>query len=148
MILVDVNLLLYAHNSLAEEHSRAKVWLEQVLSGEEPVALCWPVILAFIRISTSPRIFTRALSRSEAATVVSEWLERPQTVIVGPDERHWEIFQRLASDGKVSGPLFSDCHLAALAVEHGAVIYTTDRDFARFPNLDFRNPLLDGVDTP
>jgi toxin-antitoxin system PIN domain toxin len=141
MILVDANLLLYAYNSLADEHKAAKDWLEEALSGDEPFALCWPVILAFLRISTSPRIFTRPLSRGEANRIVAEWMERPQTVIVTPGERHWEVFQRLSSDGKITGPLFSDCHLAALAVEHGAVIYTTDRDFARFPNLNFKNPL-------
>jgi toxin-antitoxin system PIN domain toxin len=115
--------------------------LEKVLNGDEPLALCWPVILAFLRIATSSRIFTHPLSRSEALMLVSEWMDRPQTVIITPDERHWEIFQNLSVHGKASGALFSDCHLAALAIEHGATIYTTDRDFARFPNLRFTNPL-------
>ena len=140
MILVDANLLLYAYNNRAEEHEKAKDWLSETLSGDEPVAFCWPVIMAFLRLATSPRIFSRPLSRSEAVVIVAEWLERPQAVILTPGERHWEIFQKLAVEGKVSSALFSDCHLAALAVEHGAVVHTTDRDFARFPNLKFQNP--------
>jgi toxin-antitoxin system PIN domain toxin len=141
MILVDANILLYAHNTQAEEHEKAKAWLEEALNGDEPFALCWPVILAFIRIATSPRIFRHPLSRGEAILIVSEWMDRPQTAIVTPTERHWEIFQRLSASGKAIGALFSDCHLAALAVEHGATVYSTDRDFARFPNIKFTNPI-------
>src|SRR5205814_8915872 len=116
MILIDANVLLYAYNESANEHDAAKLWLEEVLSGSEPVALTWTVILAFMRITMNPRAFPDPLSRTEAAIIVSEWFERPQTVIVSPGERHWEILQRICSEGKVSGSLFSDAHLAALAV--------------------------------
>jgi len=143
VILVDANLLLYAYNTSAEDHSKAKDWLETVFSGTEPVALCWPVLLAFLRIATNPRAFPRPLSRTEAAVIVSEWLEQPQTVIIGPAENHWTILQRTLSDGKASGVLVSDAHLAALAVEHGATLYSTDRDFTRFTNLKLENPLED-----
>ena len=141
MILVDANLLLYAYNASSEEHLKARNWVEAVFSGHEPVALSWPVILAFIRISTNPRAFPKPLSRPEAMGIVSEWLDRPQAVVIAPGENHWDILQRLASLGKVTGALFSDAHLAALAIEHGATLHTTDRDFARFPNLKFENPL-------
>lgn len=141
MILVDANLLLYAYNSSSEEHDGAMKWVEAVFSGSEPVALVWPVLLAFIRISTNARAFPKPLSRAEAMIVVSEWLDRPQTVLIVPGDNHWDTLQRVSSLGKVSGPLFSDAHLAALAIEHGATLYTTDRDFARFPNLRFENPL-------
>jgi toxin-antitoxin system PIN domain toxin len=141
VILIDAHLLLYAYNSSSEDHAKAKQCLENLLSGTEPVALCWPVILAFIRIATNPRAFPRPLSRSEAAIFVSEWLAQPQTIILGPGEQHWAILQRTLSQGKASGPLVSDAHLAALAIEHGATLYSTDRDFARFPTLRFENPL-------
>jgi uncharacterized protein len=143
VILVDGNLLLYAYNASSEDHAKAKEWLEAVLSGAEPVAFCWPVILAFLRIATNPRAFPHPLSRTEAAVIVSEWLDQPQTVMIGPDSNHWGILQRTLSEGKAAGPLVSDAHLAALAVEHGATLYSTDRDFARFPNLKLENPLED-----
>ena len=73
--------------------------------------------------------------------IVSEWLERPQAVLVAPGENHWNILQNLLSTGKATGSLVMDAHLATIAVEHGAMLYTTDRDFARFPKLKFRNPL-------
>jgi toxin-antitoxin system PIN domain toxin len=141
VILVDANLLLYAYNTSSQDHSGAKQWLEAVLSGHEPVALCWPVILAFVRIATNPRAFPHPLSRTEAAVIVSEWLDQPQTVVIGPGEDHWVILQRMLSGGKASGALVSDAHLAAIAVEHGATLFSTDRDFTRFPNLKVENPL-------
>jgi len=140
MILVDANLLLYAYNSSAEQHENAREWLEEVFSGHEPVALSWPTILAFLRITTHPRL-PHALSRADAAQIVSEWLDRPQTVLVGPGERHWEILQNLLATGKATGSLVMDAHLAAIAIEHGATLHTTDRDFTRFPKLSFRNPI-------
>lgn len=141
MILIDANLLLYAYNSSSEDHTKAKDCLESLLSGTEPVALCWPVITAFIRIATNPRAFPRPLSRTEAAIAVAEWLEQPQTVVLVPGDNHWTILQRMLSQGKASGALVSDAHLAALAIEHGATLYSADRDFARFPHLRFQNPL-------
>jgi uncharacterized protein len=141
VIFVDANLLLYAYNASADEHSSAKAWLERALSGAEPVALCWPVLLAFLRISTNSRAFPHPLSRLEAMLAVSSWLERPQAVVVSAEQSHWELLQRLLSEGKISGPLVSDAHLAAMTMEHGGTLYTTDRDFSRFPNLRFVNPL-------
>ena len=141
MIFVDANLLLYAYNASTPEHKRAKIWLEDVLSGAEPVALCWPVLLAFVRISTNTRAFPRPLSRLEATSAVSAWLERPQAIVMSAGENHWDLLQRLLSEGKISGPLVSDAHLAAMAIEHGGTLFTTDRDFSRFPNLRFENPL-------
>jgi len=143
VIFVDANLLLYAYNASAEEHPRAKTWLEEALSGAEPVAFCWPVLLAFIRIATNSRAFPRPLSRLEATLAVSSWLQRPQTVVVSAGENHWDLLQRLLSQGKVSGALVSDAHLAAMTIEHGGTLFTSDLDFTRFPNLRFRNPLED-----
>ena len=141
MIFIDANLLLYSYNASAPEHTRAKALLEDLLSGDEPVAFCWPVLLAFIRIATNSRAFPEPMSRLEAAVAVSSWLERPQSVIVSAGENHWEVLQRVMSEGKVSGPLVSDAHLAALTIEHGGMLLTTDHDFSRFPRLRFRNPL-------
>ena len=119
---------------------KAREWLEEVFSGHEPVALSWPTILAFLRITTHPRL-PAALSRAEAMQIASEWLDRPQSVLLGPGERHWEILQHLLAAGKATGSLVMDAHLAAIAIEHGAILHTTDRDFTRFPKLRFRNPL-------
>jgi uncharacterized protein len=140
--LIDANLLLYAFDLSSTHHQPARNWLETTLSKPEPVALSWAIILAFLRIGTTPRLLERPLAMATAAGVVSEWLARPTVTILNPGDRHWEILSRFLIDGQAQGPLVTDAHLAALAVEHGATIATVDRDFARFPGLRFINPLL------
>lgn len=143
MILVDANLLLYAYHPASDHHERCRVWLEDMLSGGEPVRLAWATVLAFIRIGTSPRVFESPLTVDEAAAVVSGWLAQPCVAILEPGERHWEILCGLLSAGQVRGSLVMDAHLAALALEHGATLHTNDRDFARFPGLRVASPLAD-----
>jgi uncharacterized protein len=139
--LVDANLLLYAYFPGAEHHERARAWLEGAFSGPEPVGLSWPTVLAFLRIGTNPRVFERPFSGAEAEAIVSSWLAEPVVALIGPGERYWEILRTLLIDAQVTGPLVSDAALAALAIEHGATLMTTDRDFARFRGLRLENPL-------
>jgi toxin-antitoxin system PIN domain toxin len=144
LILVDANLLLYAYHPKAPQHDASRVWLEEALSGAQLVRMAWVTVWAFLRISTNRRVFERPLSASEAEAAVSSWLAQPTVGILDPGERHWEILRRLMSDGQTAGPLVMDAVLAALAIEHGATLHTTDRDFARFPGLKWTNPLLTG----
>ena len=141
MILVDANILLYAHDSLSSHHQAAERWLEASLSKPEPLGIAWVTILAFLRISTSLRVQLHPLSVSEAIAIVSEWIEHPMVTVLSPGERHWEILRGLLVEGQAAGPLATDAHLAALALEHGATLATVDRDFARFPGLRLLNPL-------
>jgi toxin-antitoxin system PIN domain toxin len=141
MILIDANILLYAYDSSAQNHRPARAWFEQVMSKPEPVGLSWITILAFLRLSTDRRVFLRPLSINESLKTVSEWLSLPTVHILSPTDRHFEILTSLLAAGQASGPLVMDGHLAALAIEHGAVVQTTDRDFTRFPGLRFANPL-------
>ncbi len=144
MILVDANLLLYAYNTDAPEHERARTWLEASLSSPVPFALSWQTITAFVRISTNIRAFPQPLSTKEVVEIVGEWMERPNVIVLHESERHWEILARLLNEGQISGALVMDAHLAALAIEHGATLATTDRDFARFANINTTNPLARG----
>ena len=141
MILTDANLLLYAYNVDAAEHNKSRQWLEAQLSGSNLFCFAWQTITAFVRISTNQRAFAAPLSTKEATSIVTDWLERPQTVLLTPGENHWAIFQKLLETGQAPGPLVMDAHLAALAVEHGATLASSDRDFARFPELKLTNPL-------
>lgn len=141
MILCDANLLLYAYNVDFTDHVKAKKWLEGELSSPSLFCLSWQTITAFIRISTNHRAFPRPLSIEEAVKIVSSWLDRPQCRVLVETEQHWEVFAGLLAKEKAVGPLVMDTHLAALAIEHGATLATTDRDFARFSNLKIINPL-------
>jgi toxin-antitoxin system PIN domain toxin len=141
MILTDANLLLYAYNADVAEHDISREWLETQLSGSDLFCFAWQTLTAFLRISTNPRAFAAPLSTKEATSIVTEWLERPQTVLLTPGEKHWAIFQQLLESGQARGPLVMDAHLAALALEHGATLASSDRDFSRFPGLTLINPL-------
>jgi toxin-antitoxin system PIN domain toxin len=141
VILIDANLLLYAHDSLSELHARARDWLAATLSKSEPVGLAWVTILAFLRIATHPRMRAQPFTSAEAVAVVQGWLDCPCVLILGPTERHWSILTHLIPEAQVRAALMMDAHLAALAIEHDAVLYTNDRDFSRFPGLKWVNPL-------
>jgi len=141
LILVDANLLLYAYHPRDERHPAAKRWLESILSGVEPVRFAWLTLWAFLRISTNPRVFERPLLPSEAGAAVSSWLSRRVAGVLEPEGRHWEILQGLLGGEQVKGPLVMDAALAALALEHGATLHTTDADFSRFSGLRWHNPL-------
>lgn len=136
----DANLLLYAEDSLSKHHHAACQWWDGVLSASEPVYLCWPVLNAFIRISTNPRLHDRPLTLEEAIERVSSWLDQPCVQIIGPTQNHWQIFQEQLRNSGATGNLVSDAHLAALAIEHGSTLYSSDQDFARFPALHWINP--------
>lgn len=141
MILVDANLLLYAYYPRAEHHARSKAWLESALAGPGPVRFAWMTLLAFLRIGTSPRIFEQPLRMEEAAAIVTSWLAQPAVDTLEPGERYWSILANLLRDAQVSGALVTDAALAALAIEHGLTLCTTDRDFSRFEGLRTVNPL-------
>jgi toxin-antitoxin system PIN domain toxin len=141
LILVDANILLYAEDSLSPLHQQARVWWDDQLSQSEPVCLCWTVLSAFIRIGTNPRVFENPLSLEQAVDRVQSWLDQPCTRVIRPTEQHWTIFQQMLKDGQAVANLVTDAHLAALAIEHGCELASTDSDFARFPKLKWINPL-------
>ncbi len=141
MILVDANILLYAQDSLSPHHQQAREWWDGRLSQGGPVCLCWTVLSAFIRIGTNHRVFDHPLSLEQALARVQSWLDQPFTRVVRPTEQHWTIFQQMLTDGQAVANLVTDAHLAALAIEHGCELASTDSDFARFPKLKWSNPL-------
>jgi hypothetical protein len=142
MILVDVNLLIYAVNEDAPSHRQAKLWLGAALSGTETVGLPWIVLLAFLRLTTRAGVFQKPLSVATAFELIEAWLDRPQVVVPEPTSRHLRILRDLVMSLGTAGNLTSDAHLAALAIEHGAELCSSDHDFGRFAGLRWRNPLL------
>ena len=141
MILVDANVLIYAIDSDSPHHAQARTWLEERLSSTQPVGLAWIVILAFIRITTRPGILRRPLSLERAINFVDDWLAQPYVRAIGPGEHHWQILRSLLKTSGTAGSLVSDAHLAAMAIEHGCPVYSTDHDFKRFSGIEHVNPL-------
>lgn len=141
MNIVDLNLLIYAVNSDSPQHQQARSWLERAVSGYERIGLAWIVILGFLRITTSGRIMPRPLTAEQAVKIVDGWIAHPNTSIVSPGERHWDVLKQITTPVGLAGNLTSDAHLAAIAIEHGATLYSADRDFGRFESLKWVNPL-------
>jgi len=141
MILVDTNILLYAEDRLSPLHEDARKWWDTQLSGEFPVCLCWSILASFFRISTNRQIFIKPLTMKQAITRVQSWIDQPCVRLINPTENHWQIFQTMLLEGQAKANLVGDAHLAALAVEHGCILYSTDSDFSRFPKLKWKNPL-------
>lgn len=139
--MLDANLLLYATDTRSPRHARARAWLERQLSGEETIAFAWVVLLAFVRLSTSPHVFSRPLSAERALDVVDSWLQQPCVVVVHPGDRHAIVVRQLLKPLGTAGNLVNDAHLAALAIEHGAELNSCDADFSRFAGLRWVNPL-------
>jgi len=139
---VDANILLYAEDALHPLNAQARRWWDRHLSGTGVICLCWTVLSAFIRIGTNPRVFEYPLSLEQAMVRVQSWLDQPPTRIVRPTERHWSVFMQMLKGGQATANLVTDAHLAALAIEHGCTLASTDSDFARFPKLKWQNPLV------
>ncbi len=141
MILVDANLLVYAHVSSMEQHDCALEWLDQQLNGSARVGLPWASLLAFVRLVTNPRIFERAESMSAAWRQVEDWLGCDTVWIPQPTEQHVSVLGSLLVNNRITSNLVPDTHLAALALEHGLTLCSTDGDFARFESLKWIDPL-------
>jgi toxin-antitoxin system PIN domain toxin len=141
LILPDVNVLIYAFRSDAENHSEHKSWLESVINGPAAYGVSPQVLSGVVRVCTHPRIFARPSSQSQAFAFCRALLEQPNATVIMPGARHWSIFEALCDTAKAAGNLVQDAWFAALAIEAGCEWITTDRDYARFPGLNWRSPM-------
>ena len=141
MILVDANLLLYAYDADSPHHAASRQWFESELSTGHPVAFALVTLLAFVRIASDARIYDRPMTPTEACSLVEDWLGQPNARLLQPGSRTWALLGSLCEEGQAKGAMVMDAHLAALALEHGATIATTDRDFMRFSQLEIVNPV-------
>jgi len=141
VIAVDTNILVYATIPSLPHHSQAKEWLDARLNGSTPVGLPWHVLVGFLRLVTNPRVFTDPVTSVKAWEVVEYWLNCPVVWIPQPGEEHAAILKQLYSRYTIQGNLVPDAHLAAIAIEHGLILYSSDHDFARFRELKWENPI-------
>jgi hypothetical protein len=138
--IVDLNVLLYVVNENAPHHGVLLEWWESALNGDESLGLPWTVLLGFLRIATNPRIFPHPLEPAAAIAKVETWLSLGNTAVIREKDGHWPILRGLLEETGTAGNLTTDAHLAALAISHGAVLVSCDRDFARFRGLRWENP--------
>ena len=142
MLLLDANPLLYGLRADAPEHTPWRDWLEGLINGDEPFSACSATLGAVMRIATNTRIFKRATPLPDVLAFIDDFRDSPGFVLVEPGPQHWALTAKLCQAVRATGNVVSDAYLAALAIETGAELITADRDFARFPRLRFRNPLV------
>lgn len=140
MILVDANILLYAKISTYSQHKKAKTWLDNILSSTTEIGFPWETIIAFIRISTNPRVFERPLLLQDAWNQIEDWTSCPYARIPTPEKNHFEILKHQIPFSIGESGLIHDAHLAALAISHGLTIFSADNDFNRFKEVKWENP--------
>ena len=141
MILCDVNVLLHAHKEGSPAHTVLRPWLIAALDGDVPFGISDLVLSAVVRIATNRRVFDPPSTLTEALAFTEALRSCDNAVQVEPGRRHWELFAVLCRRTGATGNLVPDVYLAALAIEHDCVWVSTDRGFARFPGLRWRNPL-------
>lgn len=141
MMLVDTNVLVYAHNTKAERHKEYSAWLQRLLAGPEPYGVSDHALTAVVRVITDPRLFIEPTPLDIALRYAESIRFQQHAHVVAPGARFWQVFSDMCGKAGVRGKLVPDAYLAALAVEHGCEFVTTDKDFSRFPGLRFRHPL-------
>jgi toxin-antitoxin system PIN domain toxin len=142
VILADVNVLIYAFRRDSARHGVCKPWLDNVVQGDAQFAVSPLALSAVARIATNPRVFVQPSPIEEVFAFCDNLLDQPHCEVVRPGERHWRIFERLCVEAGVRGPRVADAWFAALAIERACTWITFDRDFARFPGLDWREPTV------
>lgn len=141
MIVCDANLLIYSYNTGTERHAKARALVEEIFSGSDVVGLPWQAASAFLRVMTNKKLPGERFSVVQATQIIDLWLASPNVRVLTPGDHYWPLFRRMLIEGQASGALVSDAEIAALTLEYGGVLYTADRDFARFPGLRWKNPL-------
>ena len=141
MKIVDLNILLYSVNRDSAHYGSMRRWWEAAVNGDEPVGLTWITLLGFLRLSTNARIFPQPLPIGEAISKIDRWLEHPNVRLLIETDEQWRILRHLLEETGAGGNLTTDAHLAAIAISHGATLFSCDADFSRFRSLRYENPL-------
>ena len=145
MIALDTNLLVYAYRKELPDHARAYRMLGRLANGDQPWALPWPCVYEFLRVITHHRVFDPPTELDKALADVESLLASPSLVLLGEGPAHGRHLRSMLDGGRTTGNVVHDAHIAALVREHGThELWTLDRDFARFPGIRTRNPLLTG----
>lgn len=141
MLLVDTNVLIYAHRQDAERHAEYRAWVQAMVDGPEPYAVSDFAVNGLVRVVTNPRAYPDPTPLGRALAFAGDIRNQPHAEVVNPGPRFWPIFIDVCRNAKAYGKLIPDAYLAALAIEHGCELVSDDRDFRRFPRLRWRHPL-------
>ena len=141
MIVPDVNLLVFAYHEQSPNHESARQWWEGLVNGTETVGIPWAVSMGFVRLMANPRILDSPMTPSLALDHVKSWFQFAHIRPLDPEANHLTHLQNILNTSGSGANLVPDAHIAALAIEHQAVLHSYDSDFGRFPGLQWHNPL-------
>lgn len=140
-VTIDANVLLYASDEASPHRRRALDLLDELAEGPALLYLFWPVVMAYLRISTHPNVFSTQLLPEEAIANVDDLLAFAHVQTAGESERFWGRYRDVAFEANVRANLVSDAHLVALMRENGVrSIWTHDRDYRRFAGIEILDP--------
>ena len=142
MIIPDVNVLVYAHDSTSPRHLVAKSWFENALRGSEDIGFLLVVALGFVRLLSNPKIVLNPIAPMHLVSTVESWLQIPNARMIQPGMRHFELMQKLFAESQAGTNLITDVHIAAAALEHNATLVSNDTDFRRFAGVKIFNPFV------
>jgi len=140
MIVPDSNVLISAYDTTSPRHAKAKSWWEAALSGSEPIGIPWVVVLAFTRILTHPSVCEQPMTVKQVRKRIGQWFNQPHVRLLAPAAETIALFFELLEAAELGGSLSTAGLIAAHAREHGAVVYSSDREFDRFPGVKWKNP--------
>jgi toxin-antitoxin system PIN domain toxin len=138
---VDANVLLYASDESSRYHEPAESFLRDLAGGPEIAYVFWPTVMAYLRIATHPTVFTDPLTSEEALANVESLLALPHVRTAGEQDRFWRLYVDASTRARARGNLVPDGHVVALMLENGVrTIWTHDRDYRRFDEIEVRDP--------
>ena len=140
MLCPDVIVLLSAFRRDSTDHSRYAKWLQQNMTGQEPIGVSELVLSRVVRLATNHRVYRQPSGTTEVLDFCRAVRSAPAAVPLRPGGKHWEIFSRLCQAVSATANVVPDAYHAALAVENGATWITNDRGYAKFPDLQWRGP--------
>jgi len=141
MILIDVNVLVYAHREDVRGHLAYRKWVESVINDNTKYGFSELVLSGFVRVVTHPKIFEAPSSLVQALTFANQIRSSAQAVCIAPGPKHWAFFLHCAENINATGNDVSDAYYAALAMEWDCQWVTTDKGFRRFKGLRVKHPL-------
>jgi toxin-antitoxin system PIN domain toxin len=141
VILLDVNLLVYAFSGSVPEHEAANDWLDRQLSSGTQIALPWESTMGFVRLVTNGRVYEHPSTVKDAWQQVEGWLAEPNVWIPTPTPQHAQVVGELIRSRTFSSKDLPDIQLAALAISHGLKLASHDQGFARFEGLRWIDPI-------
>jgi uncharacterized protein len=149
MIAIDTNILVYSHREDMPQHEAALQAMNLLGASGQPWAIAWPCVHEFLAVVTGRAFKDFATPLTVALDALDTWVAHPHCHLIGEQKNHMSLLSGLTQRAYLSGAAVHDARIAAICIEHEvSELWTSDRDFQRFPDLRIRNPLIAALHEP